>query len=115
VHKAFSESGAHVYLTFSEGVLTFIIKIMEELLRRSWVLICRFRSPNSNRLYEVKLSSEGTLGCNCPGWTKRVRRIRDASGTERVERGCKHTQWVEEHLRLANGAYCAQSFGEISL
>jgi len=68
----------------------------------TWMEIQRFRSRRNGTLYAVKLSSRGEIGCNCPGWTKRVR-VQEGM----LVRSCKHTRWVNEHLRQANGLYVA--------
>ena len=42
---------------------------------------------NSDRDYQTLRYPDGTLSCNCPGWTRRV--AGDGS------RSCKHTRWVD--------------------
>ncbi len=62
-----------------------------EVIMVSWFLICRFQSLKSGEPYEVKFSSKGVLGCNCKAWIFGGRH-------------CKHTNWVEMHLREPSGA-----------
>lgn len=40
-------------------------------------------SSNPSKKYETLQHEDGTITCNCPGWTKRA------------ERSCKHTRAVE--------------------
>ena len=49
----------------------------------SWL----FESSSSSKTYETLRYADGSLTCNCPGWTRRI----TASG----ERTCKHTRMAE--------------------
>lgn len=46
----------------------------------------RFESSSSDKTYETLQWSDGSLSCDCPGWTRRV--AKDGSRT------CKHTRSV---------------------
>jgi len=87
---------------------------------KNWLLIQEFQSTRSGAYYKVKLSTVGMLGCNCPGWTKHVKKrliplppenalysVEVKAGIARTReehyRECKHTRWVEENLRQENG------------
>lgn len=47
---------------------------------------------NPSKSYECVAYTDGTLSCNCPGWTRR-----NVQGT----RECKHTMLVEQMRRPA--------------
>ena len=42
---------------------------------------------NPDKEYETLRYTDGSLSCNCPGWTRRV--AVDGS------RSCKHTRWID--------------------
>jgi len=52
-------------------------------IAESWL----FESSSSAKTYETLRYADGSLSCNCPGWTRRT----TASG----ERSCKHTRLAE--------------------
>jgi hypothetical protein len=67
------------------------MKITKVQVVRTWT----FRSGSSTSVYEVIMYSDGSLSCDCKGWTiKRQDR----------ERTCKH---VREVQRIVNGATAA--------
>lgn len=47
------------------------------------VYMWKFESSSSNKVYETLKYSDGSLSCDCPGWTRRA------------ERTCKHTRAVQ--------------------
>lgn len=49
----------------------------------SWL----FESSSSAKTYETLRYADGSLSCNCPGWTRRT--------TANGERTCKHTRLAE--------------------
>ena len=54
-----------------------------QTIAESWL----FESSSSAKTYETLRYADGSLSCNCPGWTRRT----TASG----ERSCKHTRLAE--------------------
>jgi hypothetical protein len=43
----------------------------------------KFQSSSGTGTYETLKYNDGSLSCDCPGWTRRA------------IRSCKHTRWVE--------------------
>jgi len=78
-------------------------------MSQTWVEIQQFRSRRNGTLYTVKLSSKGVIGCNCSEWVRSALRSNPYGDVVTPYRECKHTRWVNEHLRQANGLYTASN------
>src|SRR5689334_13373319 len=62
--------------------------IYETMNNRTILNVWLFRSDsNPNKQYETLQFTDGSISCNCPGWTRRV----SADG----QRSCKHTRLVD--------------------